>query len=167
MITNESIYTQEECLISAMSQYKKRIPLFIIVISLGLLVVISSIILLIATNNPDMGLLLALGVFIVALGAIMLIYLPKRVKKGNMIFKNGVKYLYSFEENKFSVACKMDKSVSKQEFTYDQIVKKDVTKDEIRIFPNKYNFYPLKLSSFKSEEDKNKVFKYLKIEEAN
>ena len=94
MITNESIYTQEECLISEMSQYKKRIPLFIIVISLGLLVVISSIILLIATNNPDMGLLLALGVFIVALGAIMLIYLPKRVKKGNMIFKNGVKYLY-------------------------------------------------------------------------
>ena len=60
----------------------------------------------------------------------------------------------------------MSNTVTKNIHSYNQFIKKEITKDNLlRIYIPNNQFYLLRLDQFKSEEDKKKVFEYLKMEE--
>lgn len=166
MITNESSFTEEECFKNAMTYYYKRLPFYIIVTSLGFIAALVGGIILFTTQEINAGYFLGAGIVFFIVGAFMLIALPLRIKKGNRVFKNGVKYLYTFDDEKLTIACKMSNTVTKNIHSYNQFIKKEITKDNLlRIYIPNNQFYLLRLDQFKSEEDKKKVFEYLKMEE--
>ena len=160
MIVNESKFNSNECVINSLTLFKKKLPMFIVLLVLSIIILASGIIIYFITKEDMYFILIFIGVLFVLLSLLFIFYYPKKIRSTALFhFKNGVSYKYEFNDDKIVFLCKMDNTVTKNEISYKSVRASKINDNLIFIFNEKNQFYPLKLSGFKNDNDKELILK--------
>ncbi len=156
-IINEESFSSDEIVRYSRKSIVRQTISFIVI---GIIIFLAGFIMLILKLSKSFDgewliwILLVCGALIVGLPFILTLFLPKVLQKQNKALYSGFKYRYRFTDTSFTVSIESDDSKSVNKHAYRHLYKVNIIDDAMFIYINSSVLYMMKLSGFKSQEDK-------------
>jgi len=163
-IVNEESFSSEEIVTYSRKSIIRQTISFIVIGIIIFLAGVSMLILKLANAFDGEWLtwiLLVCGALIIGLPFLLTLFLPKVLQRQNKALYQGFKYRYRFTDTTFTVSIESEDSKSVNKHPYKHLYRVNVIDDAVFIYINSSVLYMLKLSGFKSEEEKNKAMDLL------